>query len=76
MDKLLSCKHGIIKSSCVLCKDFSEEQVIAEKSDFLAQKNWQSSSYMDNSSHNSAMVEQEYDLEEDVVEFDNDSDME
>ena len=72
MDKLLSCKHGIIRQSCVLCKDFSDEQIISEKSDFLAQKNWQSSSYMDNSSHNSAMVEQEYDIEEDIIEYDTD----
>lgn len=76
MVKLLSCKHGIIKQSCILCKDFSDEQVTTEKTDFLAQKNWQSSSYMDNSSHNSAMVEQEYDIEEDVVEYDNESDTE
>ena len=73
--ELLSCKHGIIKQTCVYCKELEDSVVIKEKEDSLAQKNWQSNSFFDNSANNSSAGDQEYDLDEDYVDvdFDNDS---
>ncbi|MDD5457086.1 MAG: hypothetical protein PHV30_08645 [Candidatus Margulisbacteria bacterium] len=75
-DEILSCKHGIYKETCVYCKDLDSKLVIKEKENSLTKRNWHSSSYFDNSAHNSASGDQEYDLEEDFVEYDTDTDVE
>ena len=76
MEEILTCKHGLYKSTCAFCCNFDDETVIRDKQESLSKKNWQSNSFFDNSAHNSASGDQEYDLEEDYAEYDNDSDME
>ncbi len=75
-DEILSCKHGIFKATCSLCKELDDNAVIKDKADSLSKKNWQSNSFFDNSAHNSAAGDQEYDLEEDYQDFDTDTDIE
>lgn len=76
MDKeLLSCKHGLIKETCLYCKELDDAVVLSEKEISLSQKNWQSNSFFDNAAHNSSVGDQEYDIDDDFVDvdFDNDS---
>ncbi|OGI11027.1 MAG: hypothetical protein A2Y40_00075 [Candidatus Margulisbacteria bacterium GWF2_35_9] len=68
-DKLLSCKHGIHKLSCAYCKEMEDKIVVQEIED-ASNHSWHSSSYLDNAAHNSAFVEQEYDIE---IDMDDDS---
>lgn len=75
-EELLVCKHGLHKVTCNYCKEFSDEIVIADKHESTSKKNWQSSSFYDNSAHNSASGDQEYDLEEEFMDYDNDTDIE
>ena len=74
-EDILNCKHGLYKETCIYCRELSDESVITEKQEALQKRNWQSSSFFDNSAHNSASGEQEYDIEEDFVEYDNESDL-
>jgi hypothetical protein len=76
MDEILECKHGIYKDTCIMCHTLDNEVVIKEKKEALSMKNWQTNSFLGNSSHNSAFGEQEYYIENDYdiepMEIDND----
>ncbi|MEI7942109.1 MAG: hypothetical protein WCH76_02950 [Candidatus Riflemargulisbacteria bacterium] len=78
MAQQLECKHGIYKQTCVLCHELADEVVIREKQEALPMKNWQTSSFMSNSAHNSAFIEQEYDIDNayDIEPIEIDSDEE
>lgn len=62
-DEVLVCKHGLYKETCLMCAGMDDETVIREKQEALKTKNWHSNSFLDNSAHNSAFVEQEYDVD-------------
>lgn len=74
--EILECKHGIFKQTCVLCRELSDEVVIQEKQEALTMKHWQTTSFLNNSAHNAAFLDQDYDIDNayDIEPSDMDSD--